>query len=80
MNRDELLKVLYANWMDNDRIRNREIKSLENELMNKFKELNPKMSSNEYLEVEDTLNQLTDLYLMEGFKKGFTIAMTLTGR
>jgi len=80
MDRDELLKVLYANWMDNHRIGNREIKNLENKLMNKFKEHNSKMNNDEYFEIEDSLNQLTNLYLMEGFKKGFTIAMTLTGR
>ena len=79
MNREQLIKALYDNWMNSHFKEDQDIVSIEKEILNIIQTTSddPDIQAR-LLELEGLLGQLTAKCLEDGFHDGFLTAVTLT--
>ena len=79
MDREQLIKALYDNWMNNYFKENQDIISIEKNILNLIQTTSDDSDIQaKLLEIEGLLGQLTAKSLEDGFHDGFLTAVTLT--
>lgn len=79
MDREQLIKALYDNWMNNYFKEDQDIISIEKKILDLIQTTSndPDIQA-KLLEIEGLLGQLTAKSLEDGFHDGFLTAVTLT--
>ena len=79
MDREQLIKALYDNWMNNYFKEDQDIISIEKNILNLIQTTSDDSDIQaKLLEIEGLLGQLTAKSLEDGFHDGFLTAVTLT--